>query len=295
MAKRSRGDHTPQIFKPFPVEVEHDLARKWLVEKDVAARDALLIKYLPLCRSMVLKIAPGNPNHEDLLQEAVLGMMTALDRFDIDRGLRFGTYARWWIRASLSETAHSTYSDSCGVTGNPSRLVRGFLHAKRAASRNLERSGRDPEGIALRMEIARLLNMPVKKIEDYELTKNCGSLNDPIPGYDSEEELIDQIPARAPGVEDLIDEKWKKDTLHSVLTRLLDILTPRERDIVSQRFGLTGPEKTLREISEKMSVTPERVRQIEKTALQKIYKKIGKSRDIGDVVTQIVNMQDRFE
>lgn len=196
----------------------------------------------------------------DLIQEGNLGLMRAIERFDYRRGYKLSTYAFWWIRQAIlraidaqSKTVHvPSY-----ITEQKNKL--NHIYTKLTA-----RLGRRPT----REEVADAANIPIAELEDiYQLCEDIVSLDMDI-NDDGDNQLLDILPAEQftrPDVE--ITRKISREQLQKALA----VLTPRERKVISLRFGLDGDEPlTLREVGEAVGVSRERARQVEEEALGKL-------------------------
>jgi RNA polymerase primary sigma factor len=226
---------------------EIDLAR--LVEKgDAAARERLIRANLRL----VVYIAKHYSSRSyglsllDLVQEGNLGLFKAVERYDWRRGVRFPTYARWWIRQAVTQAIRHQAPDVRPVISR-------YTHAR---ERLLGELGRDPT----REEVAETLDVD---IDDVQLLMDLQEESNEIP--------VQEEPYEDGGMMPLLPMDRRALTGH--LTEILHELTPREQEILSLRFGLTDDEpRTLEEIGRKFGLTRERVRQIENQALERIRK-----------------------
>jgi RNA polymerase primary sigma factor len=199
----------------------------------------------------------------DLVQEGNLGLMKAVDRFQYRRGFKFSTYATWWIRQAITRSI----ADSGRTVRLPVHVIES-LHRIAAARRVLVASlGRDP---TIR-EIAARTRIPAEKVV---LVMRSGaplaSLDAPVSADAVLGEFIPDVGAVSPEAPLLAE-----DTLRRVKTAL-ESLNERERLVLELRFGIANArEHTLQEIADRLGVTRERVRQIEKQALQRLQRSRG--------------------
>jgi RNA polymerase primary sigma factor len=194
----------------------------------------------------------------DLVQEGNLGLLKAIDRFQYRRGFKFSTYATWWIRQAITRAI----ADRGRTIRIPVHVVERLNKVSRVRRTMTAQLGRDPSA----EELARRTRIPAKKIRlVLDAARQPASLESPIgEGVVLGDVLAD--PAVASPVDDLLAEDL---TVHvgQALTRL----NPREREIVSLRFGIGGRETlTLEEIGQRLGLTRERIRQIEAQALRKL-------------------------
>jgi len=196
---------------------------------------------------------------QDLVQDGVVGLYDALDKFEPDKG-RFKTYAGWWVRMRISESL-----------ANLSRTVRlpPTVQAKLRALKKLQdefaRRGVMPTSEAL----ASSLGVDVQKLSQLEMAAlGTTSLDSPMTSDDDELTLVDVIADdNVPDPTEAID----RETTIAALRQALDTLEEREKDIVLKRFGFVGDvEQTLEQLSVTHGVSRERIRQIEAKALQKL-------------------------
>ena len=218
--------------------------------------------------SFVVKVASeyrnlGTP-FEDLLNEGNLGLIEAAQRFDATKGTKFITYAIWWIRKSILR-ALSERSTLVRVPSYQMTKVREIRHAERALSRELGRQpGRD--------EISKRLDRDVSKVDQVlQFNLREVSLEQKV-GRERDQTISDFLPDdRSPNAED--DLMHREDT--SMMMQAICELTDQEKSVLRYRFGLSGePARTLKEVGAIMSISRERVRQVEvkaKLRLRKIF------------------------
>jgi RNA polymerase primary sigma factor len=195
----------------------------------------------------------------DLIQEGNIGLMKAVDRFQFRRGLRFSTYATWWIRQAITRGI-ADYGRTVRLPVHIIESLNRLVRERRALETEL---GREPRPA----ELAARLNLPVGKVELLlDAARQPASLESPI-GVPGETPLGDVIPdvARSP------EETAIRSQTAGEVERAMAPLTEREREILRLRYGIgTDREFTLDEIGRRLSVTRERVRQIEAKAIRKL-------------------------
>lgn len=245
------------------VKEEKILGRR--VQKgDAAAREKMIHANLRL----VVKIAQDYSNYGlpliDLISEGNIGLMKAVERFDPERGVKFSTYAAWWIKQGIKR-ALANQSKTIRL---PVHLVDKLAKMRRLAAQLTEELGREPSD----EELADELDVPIKKIAQLRrVSMRPASLNHLI-GDDESTELGDLIADdRADDPADLLTV----DTLNESVTRFLPLLDERERKILELRFPMDDSKPmTLEDVGKQMGVTRERIRQLQNQALKKIKKAI---------------------
>ena len=255
-------------------ETELKLAYAWRDERDEEALHRLINAYMRLAISMASKFKRYGAPMNDLIQEAGLGLMKAADKFDPDRGVRFSTYAVWWIKASIQDYVMRNWS--MVRTGSTSSQKSLFFNMRRVQAR-IEREamaqGEELDGYQLREMIAHEVGVPLRDVEMMEgrLSGSDFSLNATQSAEDEGREWIDTIEDEGPRGDQLVEEDHDREALRSWLTDAMDKLNERERFIVRERKLRDAP-RTLESLGEELSLSKERVRQLEAAAFQKMRK-----------------------
>lgn len=260
---------------------EIDLARRWREQGDETALDELITSHIRL----VVRIAAGFKGYGlplgDLIQEGNVGLLEAANRFDIERKVRFSTYATWWILAAVQEyIVRNATIVRIGTTPAQKSLFFNLRRMRAKLTGNPSASMTEEH----RQEVARRLRVPQAAVQRMEahLSHSDRSLNAAM-SKENSDEFQDFLPDPGPSPEELVAE-WHDGAAHSQwLSEAMGVLTPRERQVVSRRF-LEDGRTTLAEIGETFGVTKERVRQIEGKALSKLRQVLGEKFDAGEIV-----------
>jgi RNA polymerase primary sigma factor len=229
---------------------------------DRRAREELVEAFLPLIAG-VARVYRGSESitRVELMQEGVVGLLRALERYDPGRGAPFWGYAAWWVRQAMQQliselTRPMVLSD---------RGLRQLSQLKRAHGEFVAVHGREPSG----NELADSTGLSHVQIgEMLALERVPHSVEEPVRGAEGEvgafgDLLVDPLAADA--YEQLLDHSEIEQ-----IRALLGSLNDRERMILRARYGLDGPEQSLRDIGERIGLSAERVRQIEQRALGKL-------------------------
>ena len=268
-------------------ETELALAYAWRDRRDEAALHRLITAYMRLAISMAAKFRHYGAPMNDLIQEASLGLMKAADKFDPDRGVRFSTYAVWWIKASIQDYVMRNWS--VVRTGSTSSQKSLFFNLRRVQAR-LERDaasrGEVLDGHQLREMIAREVGVPLQDVEMMEgrLSGADFSLNATQSADDEGREWIDALEDETAQAAEIVEQRRDSARLRGWLSVALDALTPRERFIVSER-KLRDEPRTLESLGQELGLKKERVRQLEAVAFAKMRRSLeNQSREVFDLL-----------
>ena len=259
---------------------EADLARRWREKGDESALGELITAHIRLVVRIASKFRGYGLPVGDLIQEGNVGLLEAANRFDVERQVRFSTYATWWILAAIQEY----------VVRNASIVRIGTTPAQKSLFFNLRRlraqltdNSRPTMSDEERERIARELGVSAAAVERMEahLSHPDRSLNASISGDDGDE-MQDFLADDSPTPEDIVRERHDVAARATWLREAMEDLTPREQQVISRRFLGEG-KSTLAEIGETFGVTKERIRQIEGKALAKLRTILSDRNDLQDL------------
>ena len=264
-------------------ETELRLAYAWRDQRDEEALHRLVTAYMRLAISMAAKFKRYGAPMNDLIQEAGLGLMKAADKFDPDRGVRFSTYAVWWIKASIQD--HVMRNWSMVRTGSTSSQKSLFFNMRRVQAR-LEREaaqrGERLDRHQIRQMISTEVGVPLHDVEMMEgrLAGSDYSLNATQSVDDEGREWIDALEDDSEGADQIVERDHDMDTLRDWLLTALSDLNPREQFIVRER-KLRDEPRTLESLGNELGLSKERVRQLEAAAFQKMRRSLeGQSKEV---------------
>ena len=250
---------------------EVELATKWRDEGDDRAMHELVMAYARIVVSAASRYRYYGLSNGDLIQEGNIGLMQAAKRFDPDRGVRFSTYAAWWIRASIQD--HILRNWSIVRTGTTAAHKSLFFKLRRLRARIGEADG-GPLSHEGRQKIAETIGVTVADVTVMEqrLSGADGSLNAAV-SQESESEMQDFLADERPNPEQVVIELHDGEVLSRWLNEALSELSPRERLIIMKR-RLQDDGATLEQLGGVLGVSKERVRQLEHRALKKLKKSL---------------------
>ncbi|MCU0839322.1 MAG: RNA polymerase sigma factor RpoH [Rhodospirillales bacterium] len=247
------------------------MARRWKDHQDVDAAHRLVTSHLRLAA----KIAGGYRGYglplNELVSEANIGLMQAVERFDPERGFRLATYAMWWIRAAIQEyILHSWSLVRLGTTAQQKKL---FFNLRKLKGRlqALEDGDLAPEMVDTIAETLGVSKNDVVMM-NRRLAGSDQSLNSPM-REEGDSEWQDWLVDGSMGQEERLAETDEHGFRRELLSHALGDLTARERDIVLERRLREEP-ITLEKLAQRYGISRERVRQIEVSAVSKLRKSV---------------------
>ena len=254
-------------------ETERDLARRWRDEGDDRALHRLVTAYMRLAIAMAAKYRRYGASMNDLVQEANIGLLKAASKFDPDRGVRFSTYAVWWIRASIQDFVMRNWSMvRTGSTSSQKSLFFNMRRVRARIEREAEGLGKAPDEI--RREIAEELGVPLRDVEMMEgrLAGSDFSLNAQQSGEEGRE-WVETLEDDGLRPDEAVAARSDAATVRGWLSDAFDALNERERVILAARKLRDDPE-TLESLGRRFRLSKERIRQIEEQALRKMRNRL---------------------
>ncbi len=240
-------------------EEEVNLTRR-IHKGDLNARDCLINANLRFVVSVSKQYQNRGMSLPDLINEGNLGLIEAAQRFDDTRGLKFISYAVWWIRQSII----LALSNQVRVVRLPINLISSISKVKKTLAKLEQKYEREPTAL----EISQASDLAPAEVEE-TLKHTCWNISLDAPVVQGEEEnmydILSTEEASSP------DKGLLKNSLSKEIERILNTLTPKEADIIQLFFGLNENHVcTLEEIGEKFNITRERVRQIKEKAIRRL-------------------------
>ena len=237
---------------------EVELAKR-IEQGDLEAKERMINSNLRLVVSLAKKYQGHELSLLDLIQEGILGLIRATEKFDWRRGYKFSTYATFWIRQAI-QRGLANQGRTIRIPVHIGQLERKIARAERELSLRLGRAPTDAE-------IAAAADLTQDEVElTREVTRTVTSLDRPI-SPEADTGLGDLIPSEDRGPVEEVEIGLREEAVHAALERLPD----QEREVIKLRYGINGDEPTpLREAGRRLGLSPERVRRIEHKALERL-------------------------
>ncbi|MCB9572928.1 MAG: sigma-70 family RNA polymerase sigma factor [Kofleriaceae bacterium] len=271
-ATTGRSELRADLHPPFAVGAGFDAYLDGVQDAyqgSSALREEFIRANLRLVVTMARRYDRGGMPLADLIQEGNLGLMHAVSRFDYRRGLRFSTYACWWIRHAIGRAL----ADKARAVRIPVHMLEAQQQLEKVRQRLIAELGRQPTP----QELAKAARVPLAKLNQMHryLMGQPMSLDRPMHEDDDRafgDMLADPTSEDASPAEDMTNQ-----ALAEQVTKLLRDLSPIEADVLRKRFGLLDDEeRTFREIGDQYRLSRERIRQIQNSALDKLKKALAR-------------------
>ena len=260
-------------------ETELQLAYAWRDSRDEAALHRLITAYMRLAISMAAKFKRYGAPMNDLVQEAGLGLMKAADKFDPDRGVRFSTYAVWWIKASVQDYVMRNWSMvRTGSTSSQKSLFFNMRRVQAQLEREAQQTGENLDKHQLNQLIATEVGVPLSDVEmmDGRLSGSDFSLNATQASDEEGREWIETLEDENARADLTVEEEHDQQRLANWLGVAMEALNDREQFIVRERKLIDSP-RTLESLGAELGLSKERVRQLEAAAFGKMRKYLEKN------------------
>ncbi len=237
---------------------EIELAQR-IERGDLDAKDRMINANLRLVVSQARRYQGHGLPLEDLVQEGMLGLIRAVEKFDWRRGFKFSTYGTLWIRQAIQRGLQN----SGRTIRLPVHVAQRQVKVRKVESELNVTLGREPTD----EEIATLAELPVEQVSEIrELARNLASLDQPV-ADDGDLVLGDLLPSDRPDAFDELADSLRDQQLAEVLARLPE----RERNVIELRFGLSGDEpRTARQTATKLGISAAHASELEEQALRRL-------------------------
>lgn len=249
-------------MKPLLTKIEEILYSRKALRGDRNAKTIMIESNLRLVVNIAKHYRNSSIQLSDLIDEGNIGLITAVDKFDPEKGFRFSTYATWWIKQTIERAIHNQ-SRTIRLPVHVSKEINTILRTHKSLFQNQNQEPKNED-------LARLLDRDINEIN------TILSYDAPIVSYD--QTINNDINSQSLAVFLANDKDPQPDAYLEVMnikhitTSILDALSPRDKEIICRRFGLQGYEsQTLQEVSNEIGLTRERIRQLQVMSLKKLH------------------------
>ncbi len=257
-------------------EQEHELAVAYLEHHDAEIARRLVTANLKLVVKLAHEYSGAHKNLLDLIQEGNVGLVTAIDKYDPNRGVKLSSYAAWWIRAyMLRWLLQNARMVRLGTTATQRKL---FFNLRKEKAK-LERQGFVPNAA----NVAKAMQLPEGEVAEMEqrLGSPDASLDAPIDREDNGRSRLDVIESGLPRPDDAAEAGEFRQRLHETLVTFGGRLKGRDRQLFDQRL-MTDQPRTLQELGDDFGISRERTRQLEMRLMARL--KVHLASSLGDAV-----------
>ena len=245
---------------PLLTREEEEITARKAAQGNEAARKRMIESNLRFVVNVAKKYQNQGLPLIDLINEGNIGLMNAIDKFDVDRGYHFISYAVWWIKQAILKAI----CEKSRTVRLPLNRANELLQIQKAQRQLMHDSGEEPT----MEELGAITNMDPQLVGDLlAISRDMVSLDAPVYGDPSNSSVGDFIEDGYRSADEIVMEK----ALRKDINEALETLTEKEREIIEMRFGLNGAiPMSLKEIGELYNLTKERIRQIEKKAIERM-------------------------
>jgi RNA polymerase primary sigma factor len=237
---------------------EVELAKR-IERGDMAAKERMITSNLRLVVSIARRYQTQGITLNDLIQEGVIGLIRATEKFDWRKGFKFSTYATWWIRQAVQRGV----ANKARTIRIPVHVVEREQKVARSERELMAQLGQAPS----EEEIAVRAKLPLSQVREVRQAARAVASTDAPIGSDGDTSFGELFAASGPSTEDEVETVFRGDAVRRAVAKLPE----RQRDVISLRFGLVGEGPTsLEQIGRQLGITRERVRQIEAEALRRL-------------------------
>ena len=257
---------------PLYKEEEFDLINRWQKFNDETSLIRIISAYKRLVNAIVRKYLSYGLPKEDLIQEGIIGIVISLKKFDISKGFRLSTYARWWIKASIQNYILQNWSI---VKNSSTASHKALFFNLKKLKKQINCNSFDYMGTKELEKISKILSIKSVEVQNMESRLAMGdqSLNKTVTEDNNSVDLLSLLKDDSPTPDILVeknnDDKLRKEWLY----KSINLLKEREKIVISNR-KLEERSKTFEELGKKLNISKERVRQIEVEALKKLKSSI---------------------